>query len=103
VSPNIPAYDDLGRHAGYRSPRQADLLITQGLYCPEFNRKGVVIALHRRGSVRATAYIGTRYSFREHLRDGHITWKLKPMPRPDSHGDLFVRAIFRRVALDCMA
>lgn len=51
--------------------------------------------------VRPTAHMGQAYVHRELLPTGHHAYKHKPLPR--GQADLFVRSIFRRVALDCMA
>jgi hypothetical protein len=43
-------------------------------------------------------YLGTRYSFREHLDGGHITWSLKQI----GHGDE-LRSFFLSAVSDCLA
>ena len=43
-------------------------------------------------------YIGTRYSFRERLDNGHIVWSLKKLGEGDK-----LRPIFRQVVNDCLA
>lgn len=42
-------------------------------------------------------YLGTRYSFREHLEGGHIAWTLKQL----GHGDE-LRPVFLQVVSDCL-
>lgn len=43
-------------------------------------------------------YLGTRYSYREHLDSGHIAWSLKQL----GHGNE-LRPIFLQVVTDCLA
>lgn len=43
-------------------------------------------------------HVGQRYSFREHLDDGHRPWKLKRLGEGDE-----LRPIFLRVLTDCLA
>jgi hypothetical protein len=45
-----------------------------------------------------TDYIGTRYSFREHLENGHICWRLRRLGRGQE-----LRPIFLQVVTDCLA
>jgi hypothetical protein len=47
---------------------------------------------------RLADYLGTRYSFREHLESGHFCWRLRRL----GHGDE-LRSIFLRVVTDCVA
>ena len=42
-------------------------------------------------------YVGTRYSFREHLDSGRITWSLRRLGSGDE-----LRPIFLRVVTDCL-
>lgn len=67
--------------------------------------------------VRATAHLGTAYSFEEPLPSGHYAWRHRALVRdesslealfgelPDDRQDaeLYVKAIFRAVPLSCMA
>jgi hypothetical protein len=43
-------------------------------------------------------YAGTRYSFREHLDNGFLCWRLRRLGRGDE-----LRPIFLTVVTDCMA
>lgn len=56
-------------------------------------------------------YMGTGYSFKHHLDDGHRPWALKPLTGHINRGDQSleyhlapdcVRPIFLRVLLDCL-
>jgi len=53
-----------------------------------------------------TDYSGTKYSFRQHLKDGHYCFRLRPLgDDPREERDLApdeVRPIFMRVVLDCL-
>jgi hypothetical protein len=53
-----------------------------------------------------TDYCGTKYSFRQHLKDGHYCFRLRPLgDDPREERDLApdeVRPIFLRVVQDCM-
>ena len=42
-------------------------------------------------------YLGTPYSFREHLEGGHVAWALKRL----GHGDE-LRPVFLQVVIDCL-
>ena len=42
-------------------------------------------------------YLGTRYSYREHLENGYIAWALKRLGRGNE-----LRPIFFRVVADCL-
>ncbi len=51
-------------------------------------------------------YVGQAYSHRQHLSDGHKTWKLKPLQGGRSETNLApedLRPIFMRVVMDCVA
>jgi hypothetical protein len=45
---------------------------------------------------RLTDYMGTRYSYREHLENGRIAWAMKPLGKGDE-----LRPVFLQVLLDC--
>ena len=51
-------------------------------------------------------YVGTKYSFRQHLNDGHYCFRLRALgDDPREECDIApeeVRPIFLRVVLDCM-
>ena len=57
--------------------------------------------LHRRQDapkpLKPADYLGTQYSFREHLEGGHLAWSLKRL----GHGDE-LRPLFLQVVTDCM-
>ena len=55
---------------------------------------------------RVEDYVGTPYSFRQHLSDGHKCYRLRSLGDKPSETDLApseVRPIFLRVVLDCLA
>ncbi len=56
--------------------------------------------LHRRPGdpkpVRLEDYLGTRYSFREHLDNGYLCWRLRRLGRGDE-----LRPIFLTVVSEC--
>ena len=60
-----------------------------------------------RGPLPLTAYTGTKYSFRQHLGDGHMTYRLRSLGdrNADEHNlaPESVRPIFLAVVLECMA
>ncbi len=68
------------------------------------HRKGHVnraVMFRRPGETKASSlrdYLGTQYSFREHLDSGHVAWKLKPLGKGDE-----LRPIFMQVVTGCMA
>ena len=68
------------------------------------HRKGHInraILFRRSGEGRAAElkdYLGTRYSFREHLENGYLCWKLRRLGRGDE-----LRPIFLAVVAECMA
>ena len=50
-------------------------------------------------------YLGTRYSSRQALGDGHVCWRLRALGDKPSETDLApeeVRPVFLRVLLDCL-
>jgi hypothetical protein len=64
---------------------------------------------HRPGESRPsflTDYVGTKYSYKQHLDDGHYCFRLRPLgDDPYEERDLApdaVRPIFLRVVLDCL-
>ena len=75
--------------------------------------KGRIVraTLHRMpGEARPTMlrdYVGTKYSFRQRLADGHQCFRLRALgdnPREEHNlAPTEVRPIFLRVVLDCMA
>lgn len=102
----IPIYDNVGSRAGLRSLESINRLLAVNLVTVVRKRNGTIVrAIMRQpdGSpgVRPTAHMGQSYVHRELLPTGHHAYKHKPLPR--GQADIFVRSIFRRVALDCMA
>jgi hypothetical protein len=73
----------------------------------EYKGRRIIAAHYRKdtgeSSVAAKVPTGTKYSFPERLPDTTIrVWKHKELPRPETGCDLFVRRIFRQVAIDCL-
>ena len=54
-------------------------------------------------AVLKTAYLGTRYSYREALRDGHSCYNLRKLGGNDPKGDDYLRPIFMNVMMSCMS
>lgn len=56
--------------------------------------------------MRAADYLGTQYSMKQRLNDGHTCWKLRSLGDRPSETDLApvaVRPVFMQVVLDCLA
>jgi hypothetical protein len=54
-------------------------------------------------SVEATLRVGTRYSFKERLDDGHHAWRHRRLDARDEDGTLVsTRAAFEQVVRECM-
>ncbi|MFZ5928622.1 MAG: hypothetical protein ACOYX1_14385 [Acidobacteriota bacterium] len=99
----IPCYAADGTSRGYRSPECARRLIQAGLVTAVYGRKGHLRAIFARQADGASAVgdrppLGTRYSFREHLDNGYLCWKLRRLGRGDE-----LRPIFLAVVAECMA
>jgi len=78
-------------------------LLATGLVTPVYGRKGHLKAIFARQADGAAAFAahlraGTRYSFREHLDNGYLCWKLRRLGRGDE-----LRPIFLQVVSDCLA
>ncbi len=102
----IPIYDGAGSRAGMRSLESINRLLAVNLITVVRKRNGTIVrAIMRQADgapgVRPTAHMGQSYVHRELLPTGHHAYKHKPLPR--GQADLFVRSIFREVALSCMA
>jgi hypothetical protein len=100
----IPTYDADGTRLRSYSPAAIERLVSLNRVVPTIRRGRIVCATFRErdGSnpLRHSAHMGQRYSFDELLPSGHHAWKHKSLPK-DASEDLFVRAIFRGVALSC--
>jgi len=86
------------------SPQRAARLISLDLVKAIRSRTGGIKRLisRRRPSdgrpSRPADYLGTRYSFREHLDNGHLCWRLKRLGRGSE-----LRPVFLAVVADCVA
>lgn len=86
------------------SPQRAARLIALDLVQAVRSRSGEIkrLVFRRRPTdgrpSQLTDYIGTRYSFREHLDNGYIAWALRQLGKGNE-----LRPIFLRVVTDCLA
>jgi hypothetical protein len=100
----IPLYKHDGELCDWITPARMARLEKLDLIQIVRHKKGHVsrcILRQRPGDpppARLTDYIGTRYSFREHLENGHICWRLRRLGR-----DHELRPIFLQVVTDCLA
>jgi hypothetical protein len=100
----IPLYSFDGGLLDWISESRMNRLDRLGLIKIVRHKKGHVARciLHRRPGdpkpVRVEDYLGTRYSFREHLDNGFLCWQLRRLGRADE-----LRPIFLAVVTECMA
>jgi hypothetical protein len=99
----IPYYAPDGTSRGFRSPECARRLLDAGLVTPVYGRKGHLRAIFARREDGTAAVgdqlpLGTRYSFREHLDNGRLCWRLRRLGRGNE-----LRPIFLTVVAECMA
>ncbi len=100
----IPLYTADGELSDWISPQRLARLQSLGLIARVVRHpKGHInraILFRRPGEGRAIelrSYLGTRYSFREHLDNGRLCWKLRRLGRRNE-----LRPIFLAVVADCM-
>jgi len=99
----IPLYTSDGEICDWISDQRMTRLDRVGLIRIVRHKKGRVarcILRRRPGEpkpMKPADYLGTRYSFREHLEGGNIAWTLKQL----GHGDE-LRPLFRQVVTGCM-
>lgn len=98
----IPYYDTDGKPRGYRTREAAERLLANEVVTAVYGRKGHIKAIFLRqpdgsSAVQRGLPGGSRYSFREHLENGHLTWRLKKLGRGDE-----LRPIFLQVVTDCL-
>ena len=100
----IPLYNAAGELSDWISPQRLARLQSLGLIARVVrHRKGHVnraILFRRPGEGRPTEiriYLGTRYSFREHLDHGYLCWRLRRLGRGDE-----LRPIILAVVAGCM-
>lgn len=99
----VPLYTSDGEICDWLSEQRMTRLDRLGLIRIVRHKKGRVARciLHRRPDeskpMKPADYLGTRYSFRERLEGGHITWSLKQI----GHGDE-LRSFFLPVVTDCL-
>jgi hypothetical protein len=104
VKPRIPLYSADGELADWISEQRLARLVAAGLVARVVRHsKGHIsraILLPRPGEgspVALRQYLGTRYSFREHLDNGRLCWKLRRLGRGNE-----LRPIFLAVVTECM-
>jgi len=111
---NIAVYNCDGALVQWIDEKRLARLVASGNVARVHKRRSGRISrvnLHQRpGESRPSFlsdYVGTKYSFRQHLADGHYCFRLRPLgDDPREERDLApdeVRPIFMRVVLDCMA
>jgi hypothetical protein len=104
----IPLYDAAGMFCGARTLKSIHALIAVERITVHRDRKGNIRrAFMRRHdgktSVLQTAYLGTKYSYREHLRDGHSCFNLRKLGGNNADGADYLRPIFLNVVTSCMS
>jgi hypothetical protein len=98
----IPLYSSEGELCDRIGLKRLDRLARLDLVKVVRSRNGKprrAILLRRPGDpkpCRLTDYVGTRYSYLEHLDNGHLAWGLKSLGKGDD-----LRTIFLQVVLDC--
>lgn len=107
----IPLYRYDGALIDWISPKRAERLSDIGRANLVRHKEGTInrVILHRTPNepapMKNTDYMGTRYSYRQHLEAGHRCWRLKSLAGDRSETNLApeeVRPIFLRVLLDCL-
>jgi hypothetical protein len=105
VNHRIPLYNADGELADWVSEQRLARLEAAGLIARVVRHpKGHInraILFRRPGegaAVELRQYLGTRYSFREHLDNGRLCWKLRRLGCGDE-----LRPIFLAVVAECMA
>lgn len=99
----IPLYTAAGELCDWITEQRMTRLDKLGLIQVVRHKKGRVsrcLIRQRPGDpepMKPSDYVGTRYSFREHLDNGHIAWTLKQL----GHGDE-LRPVFLQVVTDCL-
>jgi hypothetical protein len=99
----IPLYAADGELRDWISERRMARLDKLGLIRIVRHKKGRVARciLHRRSgdpkTMEASDYVGTRYSYQEHLENGYIAWALRRLGRGDE-----LRPVFLQVVSDCL-
>jgi hypothetical protein len=102
VSRTIPYYTADGRSRGFRSLECVERLIGMGLAVPVYGRRGHLRAIFEYPEdggtvIRSRLPIGARYSFREHLDNGRLCWRLRRIGRGNE-----LRPVFLQVVTECL-
>jgi hypothetical protein len=103
----VPTYSVEGKRLRRdRTLASVQALLAVGLVTVVRDRKGnVKRAIMHYGTgkpaVLKTAYLGTKYSYREHLRDGHSCYNLRKLGGNDPKGDDYLAPIFWAVVTSC--
>jgi len=99
----IPLYSADNELRDWIGPKRAARLESLGLARIVRHTKGHVnrCILHRRPGdpklMKPSNYLGTRYSYQEHLDNGYIAWALRRLGKGDE-----LRPVFLRVVSDCL-
>ena len=99
----IPLYAADGGLCDWISEQRMARLDRLGLVRIIRHKKGRIARciLHRRPGdpklMKPADYLGTRYSYQEHLENGYIAWALKRLGKRDE-----LRPVFLRVVSDCL-
>ena len=100
----IPLYTSDGEICDWISEQRLTRLDRLGLIRVVRHKKGHIARciLHRRPGepkpMRPADYLGTRYSYREHLESGNIVWSMKQLGRGEE-----LRSFFMSAVSDCLA
>lgn len=117
----VPTYAVDGRRLRSYTLEAIERLLQMDLVAVQRNRAGRIVTAHFRDGeganpIRATAHLGTKYSFNQHLPSGRTAWKYRALMRDERalaaslgeiaddpvDADLFIRRVFRAVPLSCI-
>ena len=104
----VPTYDATGAFYKAYSLASIKRQLANDQVTVVRNRKGVIVRAFMRyesgkSAVLKTAYLGTKYSYRESLRDGHWCYDLRKLGGNDPKGEDYLRPIFLTVMTSCMS
>ena len=108
---SIPIYEADGSLYGRATEQQLDRLQAMGLVARVVRHhkghinRAILFVRPGRKPLRRTAYLGTPYSFREHLERG-LAWELKRLGGArdgKTYAPPELRGIFLQVLADCLA
>jgi hypothetical protein len=111
----IPLFSSVGRHLGLRPVAALERLAARGAVTLERHRKGHIVCARviakaapdsPPSPLPPRAYLGTKYTYREHLAEQHSVIDLKRLNGARgglNYAPAEVRPIFLQVVLDCLA